>query len=129
MKKLVIGLVLFLFVFAASPAFAGEIDGIWTLLLPDGTLGTVLMVRENGGTVIAAALDLGMNDWEAYVGSLDGTTVQLTGVLTRWDIVGITVTFSSATSATGTITSCTPTAAAQCQDVVVGATFTMEKIF
>lgn len=128
-KLLLISLLLVASLFVAGPAFAGEIDGIWALLLPDGTLESVLMIRENGGTIIAATLDLDMDNWEALAGPFDGTTAQLTGVLTRWDILGVAVTFSSATSATGTITSCTPTATAQCQDVPVGTTFTLAKLF
>jgi hypothetical protein len=128
MKILLLVAVLFVMLAAVTPAYAGDVDGLWLITRPDQSI-TFAMLRENAGTVLMAVLDPAMNDWSAFYGTVDGATANLTTLASRWEQLGISITVLSPNSAVGTITSCTSTPSEQCESDIVGATFTFQKMF
>ncbi|HXX57261.1 MAG TPA: hypothetical protein VEI96_04615 [Thermodesulfovibrionales bacterium] len=130
MKRLcLIGVILLL----ALPclAWGGDIDGIWSL--PDG--GAVMM-RENGGTVIALQVSLPLLS-EGYANCvLQGTQVGNSIILSNlpsvdYDFcgfaVGLTITLTSPTTGTLHVDFCKPTIVDCFFDS--GLSLSMEKIF
>jgi hypothetical protein len=117
----------------ALPCFAwgGDIDGIW--LMPDGG---AIMMRENGGAVIAMQVSLPLLS-EGYANCvLAGTQVGNSIILSNFTsgdydfcgfAVGLTITLTSPTTGTLRVDSCEPTIVDCFFDR--GLSFNMEKIF
>ncbi|MFZ2198972.1 MAG: thrombospondin type 3 repeat-containing protein [Thermodesulfovibrionales bacterium] len=105
------------------------VDGLWVTIMPDQSINSYTMLRENSGILLMTDLDLTMEDWQAFYGLFDGTTSQLTTLLSRGEQLSLTCTFLTPDSASCTITSCTSTASANCKDGTVGFTYTMQKLF
>jgi len=129
MKKTLLVSVLSVLLLVVTPVYAGSVDGLWIVMMPDQSINSYTMLRENSGMLLMTSLDLTLEDWQAWFGPFDGTTSQLTTLATRWEQLGLTITFLSPDSASCTITSCTSTASTQCEDGTIGFTYTMQKLF
>ena len=128
MKKLLLVSVLFLLLSVVTPVYAGSVDGLWAMILPDQSLNSFVMLRENSGVLLVTKMNLEY-DWEAFYGQFDGTTSNLTTLVSKWEQYGLTCTFLSPDSASCAVTSCTSTASSQCEDGVIGFAFTLQKLF
>lgn len=98
----------------STPAYAGDVEGLWYYSAPDGQ--SVAMARVNEGYLlltIMGNLTSNMDYWMPFFGPFDGTTGNLSLILTSEANGNLpqssTVTFSltSPTTATLTVTSCT----------------------
>jgi len=113
-------------------AWGEDINGIW--LMPDG--GAVMM-RENGGTVIAMSVSIPSfgerYDYCVLSGSLVGKILTLSDFTYQNDnlcgvSIGLTMMLTSPTTGTVSIDYCRPALASSCE-FPAGASFEMEKIF
>lgn len=98
-----------------TPAYAGDADGLWYSPLPDNSGPYLAMTRVNGGSMLFTFLDCWgwrMADWVPLFGSFDGTTGNLSVILTSEangnmpQSATATFTLTSATTAKLTISSC-----------------------
>lgn len=121
MKKLALFLILAL----STPAFAQQADygGIWRASIDPGAF---VVVTQRGNSLVIAALDSdGM--WDAYIGSIGGTSASVTTVIGRATI-SMTVSFVSSTQAVAKLTSCTPKPGFICT-FPIGSEITYNKIY
>ena len=114
MKRVLMVLVLLGLLLVGASVYAADADGVW--ICTDQDCPLVAMSRVNGGAILFTVLDLfegKMADWIPLFGPFDGTTGQLSLILTSQANGNIpksmTGTFSltSPTSATFTGNSCT----------------------
>jgi len=130
-KRALIAVVLLVlgFIFLVSPsAVAGSYDGVWW---SPNVLGsnTFFIVRQVGVTIAAVSFELGSDaPPTVFLGNLNGTTAQMSsGELTPFLDIDITATFSSDSSATFILNSCSPSS--ECEETPVGIPFTIQKAF
>ena len=114
MKKVLLVLVLFGLLSVVTTVHAADADGVW--ICSDQNCPVVAMSRVNGGAILFTMLDLWggyMADWWPLFGPFDGTTGQLSLIITSEANGNIaksftgTFTLTSPTSASLTLTSCT----------------------
>jgi hypothetical protein len=118
-RKFILGL---FFSFVSLSVCAGEYDGVW---LFDGE-ADYYTVYQNGNQVLFVQLNEGLDSWDATMGAMVGNVAEMKTLMTKSDkIVEYTLTFTSPTTATQTIVSCSGSA---CGDEP-GKIFTMKKIF
>lgn len=133
-RSALIGLVFILMV--PCSVWAGDIDGIW--LSPEmGSTGAAIMVRENGGKVIAVALNLAgfgeKYDTCVLSGQLMGNTISVQDFKYGYEtLCGVsmsaTITLTSPMTATLHINYCHPTFADYCI-FPSGVSFNIQKVF
>lgn len=105
-----------------APAATNDYDGAWIV---DELPGHYYMVRVNSGTLLFVHLG---DDWEVFIGPLVGQTATFSNLIADVNLRG-TLRFTSESTATVQIESCTPnTASASCA-LPAGATGTARKIF
>jgi hypothetical protein len=108
-KKAILIALLFMLVLP-SLVWAGDIDGIWW----DPALGLsgLVMVRENGGTVIASEMNLLQfgepYDYCVLIGSQNGNTISFQNTAYCGVQINLTMTLTSATAASVYVNRCTP---------------------
>lgn len=129
-KTLITGVFLVLgFIFLVSPsAFAEPYDGVWWS--PD-YIGTTsfFMIRQVGGTIVAITFEL-YSDAPVTVllGSFSGNTAHMSSEgLTPSLLLDVTATFSSDSSGTFTVNSCSP--ASECEETPMRFPIPVEKLF
>jgi len=109
---------------------AGDIDGVWWV--PGRGLETVVVIRENAGTVLAFNLSPAHYEEGSYdilIGQMAGNVCQMT--TTSWSGVNasFTATFISAASATVYVNTCEPRSANDYCTFPPGVSFSLAKIF
>jgi voltage-gated potassium channel Kch len=120
MKKL--GFVLML-IAMSSGAFAQEYTGIWRAEA-DGN--AFVQVTQRGQSMVIAALSAD-GTWEAYLGTIAGSTASVATVI-GFVNTSLTVRFVSPTRAIARITSCAPSALYACR-FPAGTEIAYNKIF
>ena len=123
MKKLLVLFALFVMLSVVAPAFAGEVDGLWTLSYSDGHLNELVMARENSGILLLTMLEPDLSTWSAYYGPFDGTTSNMTTLVSSVQ-VEFSLNLTSPTSGVITLTKCTG-----CDGDPVGTVMSLQKIF
>jgi hypothetical protein len=97
-----------------TPAYAGDVDGLWYSSTPDHQ--SVAMARVNEGYLLFTVMGdftTNMNFWMPFFGPFDGTTGDLSLILTSEangnlaQLATLTFRLTSPTTATVTTTSCT----------------------
>jgi hypothetical protein len=113
-----------------SLGLAGDIDGVWWV--PGRGVETVVVVRENAGTVLAFNLNLANyedDEYDILIGQMEGNVCHMT--MTSWSGVdaSFTVTFFSATSATVYVNTCEARNDDDYCEFPAGVSFDLVKIF
>ncbi len=122
-KTLAGGAVLAFSAITSPPALAtGTYDGAWTIT---GLPNSYFIVYQNGVQILAVELSADKS-WDAYMGTLSGSTATFSSLIASVNL-NATVTFSSANAATLTINSCVPVSA-PCI-LPAGTRTTINKIF
>jgi hypothetical protein len=116
----------------SSTVMAGDIDGIW--LSPDLGLTGAVMVRENGGTVVAIAASLAEfgkgYDYSVLIGSQTDNTISLQDYDDLCGVsISVTMTLTSPTTAIVKVNHCSPKFAYLWCFFPSGVSFDVEKIF
>jgi hypothetical protein len=101
----------------------GNYSGIWRASIDPGAF---VSLNQNGGTLVIAMLD-STGEWDAYIGTLSGTTATVNTVIGRVTI-GMTVRFLSGSQAIVKLNSCIPNEYYACA-FPVGAEIAYTKIF
>jgi hypothetical protein len=137
MKKVFLVLALFGMLSAVAPAYATDVDGAWLASSAQDPILGLAMIRANGGqlaSVLCGWNHGNMSSWGVFLGPFDGTNGQLSLVLTSQgnglfpQSMTINYSLTSATTATGTVTSCADfPQLSNCPPV--GTVFQLEKIF
>lgn len=108
---------------ASSVVMAGgTYDGAWTIA---GLPNSYFIVYQNGNQILATEL-YADKTWDAYFGTLAGATATFTSLIASVNL-NATVTFTSATTATLRINSCSPITS-YCS-LPAGTQTTINKIF
>lgn len=102
---------------------AGTYDGIWQI---SGAANNLYMLSQNGQAFIAMSLTLSSQYWEAFYGTITGSTGTVSTLVSDETLQG-TFNFSSATAGTLTINSCTKHTGS-CL-LPAGSTVSLTKIF
>lgn len=108
MKKLLFVLTVFAMLAVITPAYAGDIDGLWSISLPNGTFISFVMARENAGVLLIVGLEPTVDSWQAFWGPFDGTTSNLTTLLDLNASLAFTLNLTSPNSGSLIMTSCAP---------------------
>ncbi|MES3007106.1 MAG: hypothetical protein V4751_04970 [Pseudomonadota bacterium] len=124
MKKLLCAL---LFTLAATQAAAQTTyTGVWAMDVPLTT--NYYSVHQNGSAVIVASLDASDAEWEALQGSITSNVAVVNSIYTQGGSFNVRITFSSTTTGSFVVLSCTPSPGRVCA-VPVGVTIPIKKIF
>lgn len=99
--------------FASMPAMSGQYDGAWSLTY-GGVNAGYATISEKNGQLLVVLLPGDRDGWEAHIGPITGNTAQITSAVSD-DVSSATVNFSSLTTLSATITSCTPAPDSSCQ--------------
>jgi hypothetical protein len=115
MKKMLVVAILFVIFAVIGPAYADSVDGLWAFSASDTVY--FVMVRANGGTLLATVLGGFSNDrlnwWQPYFGTFNGTTGNLSLIVTSqsngnlFQSADLTFDLTSPTTAILIVTNCT----------------------
>jgi hypothetical protein len=105
---------------------AGPYDGIWVIPeVPD----MYVTINQSGDEVVALTLFTDTGQWQALTGQMQGDQVELSYVISVNGVTAVyLLEFTSATTATNTLTSCSP-AAACFYEQPINVPFSATKIF
>ena len=120
-KALVGGLFVCAAAVSSMAVAGGTYDGAWTIT---GLPNSYFIVYQNGDQILAVEL-LADKSWDAYLGTLSGSSATFTSLIASVNL-NATVTFSSATTATLRVNSCSPSY--DCS-LPAGTQTTINKIF
>lgn len=124
MKKIIIAMIGFLLM-ANEASAAGIYDGIYQL---NPNIGYVTILEQNGIMIGIINETYGGYSWGAASGVLNGTSVQVSTIIGNLNEI-INVNFTSATTFTATIVSCSPKTSGYYCLFKAGQTLTGTKIW
>ena len=112
-------------VFLTCPvAMAGDYDGIWWN--PNFDPNSFVSVRQVGGAIVAVLFELNTDaPPTVLIGSLSGTTANMSSYQSIDVTLNLTATFNSATQGSFTVNSCS----GDCEGVIPGIPIGIQKLF